>query len=101
MTNRRVETIDLKTKQRFLYLVVGLSPEIIGGGGEFSSRQREQRKAEIDQEWSALETQIGRKVSEDEAWDFRDDPEVKETTRKKNKILQGHKTITPQRHKNP
>ncbi len=55
-------------KQEFLSLASRLSPENLHCDGEISRAQANKRRAQINREWRDLETQVGRKISEDEVW---------------------------------
>ena len=69
--------ISTKNKLRFVDLLVGSSPEILSGDGEFSAAQRRQREQQIKREWVDLEEEVGRTISEEEAYTFWDEEEVK------------------------
>jgi hypothetical protein len=59
-----------EAKQEFLNLAGRLSPENLHCDGEISRAQANKRRAQINREWRDLEAQVGRKVSEDEAWNW-------------------------------
>ena len=51
-------------------LIGRLSPENLCCDGEISRTQVNKRRAQIWREWNALEKELGRKVSEDEAEEY-------------------------------
>ena len=54
--------------EQFLNLACALSPENLTCDGELSRTAVRQRYRKLMQQWRALETEVGRKVSEDEVW---------------------------------
>ena len=59
-------TVD--TKREFSNLACRLSPENLHCDGEVSLAEAKRRRAQIMREWRALETSVGRKVTEDETY---------------------------------
>lgn len=57
-----------EAKQEFQSLACRLSPENLHCDGEVSRAEAKRRHAQIMREWRDLESQVGRKVSEDEVW---------------------------------
>jgi len=57
-----------ETQQKFLTLACQLSPENLTCDGELSRSQVDVRYRRLRAEWRKLESQVGRKVSEDEIW---------------------------------
>jgi hypothetical protein len=55
-------------KDRFRSLACRLSPENLSCDGEISRTEVGRRLREIHSEWKALESKVGRPVSEDEVW---------------------------------
>lgn len=68
MRGTSVLTIELKA--RFVGLAARLSPENLTCDGELSRSQAKARLSVIRREWAELEKQAGRKVTEDEPWDW-------------------------------
>ncbi len=56
--------------QDFDNLASRLSPENLCCDGELSRTQVNQRLAQIKREWKALEKELGRKVTEDEVFEY-------------------------------
>jgi len=52
----------------FMRLAGALSPENLHCDGEISRAQARRKEVGLRREWKALETRIGRSVSEDEVW---------------------------------
>jgi hypothetical protein len=59
-------TVELKAQ--FVSLAARLSPENLSCDGELSRSKVAARRKAIIKEWTALEKQAGRRVSEDETW---------------------------------
>ena len=59
-----------KIKNKFSRLACQLSPENLWCDGEASKAYVKKRYRELMKEWNALERIVGRKVSEEETWDF-------------------------------
>jgi hypothetical protein len=57
-------------KGKFLAMAGELSPENLTCDGESSKYAMNQRLRGIQRRWKALEKEVGRKVSENEAWEF-------------------------------
>jgi len=55
-------------KKQFMGLACRLSPENLHCDGEISKTEALRRQRQIMKEWRALEAQLGRTVTEDEAW---------------------------------
>ena len=54
----------------FAGLACRLSPENLCCDGEISQAEVNRRLRQINKEWKALEKELGRTVSEDQAYDF-------------------------------
>ena len=67
--------ITTEQKRRFVELACSLSPENLSCDGELSRSQVQAKYRRLDKEWKKIEAEVGRKVSEDEAWNFTDDPD--------------------------
>ena len=52
----------------FLDLACDLSPENLTCDGELSNKQVQQRLNQINSSWEKLESEIGKKVTEQDAW---------------------------------
>lgn len=61
-------------KDQFIRLVCALSPENLSCDGELSYRQIRERETSLRNQWETLEIQVGRKVSEDEVYDWLREP---------------------------
>jgi len=57
-------------KRKFETLSNNLSPENLCCDGELSRAQVRVRYRKLKRQWAALEKKAGRKVSEDEVWDW-------------------------------
>lgn len=57
-------------KQTFLRLASQLSPENLSCDGELPRYRVRSKYARLMKEWKALEREVGRKVTEDEVWDW-------------------------------
>lgn len=57
-------------KQRLMKLTSDLSPENLTCDGELSQRDWRAKEKRILAEWAELETQLGRKVTQNEVWDW-------------------------------
>jgi hypothetical protein len=57
-------------RAKFMNLVCRLSPENLTCDGEASAEEADAAEKGIRSEWAALETQIGRKVTENEVWSW-------------------------------
>ncbi|HUW46128.1 MAG TPA: hypothetical protein VMW50_10095 [Dehalococcoidia bacterium] len=62
-------------KQQFLNLACSLSPENLTCDGELPKHVVQAKYADLMRQWKKLEKQVGRKVSEEEAYNF----EIKKT----------------------
>jgi hypothetical protein len=60
-----------KIMKKFLVLACRLSPENLTCDGEISRTEVRKRYAQIMREWKALEKTIGRRVTEDEVWNWK------------------------------
>lgn len=56
--------------KNFTNLACDLSPENLWCDGEASSKEVEEKLKSIKESWEKLETEIGYKVTEREAWDW-------------------------------
>lgn len=63
-----VTTLDPVTLDKFLRLASALSPENLHCDGEISRTEAARRGRVLRKEWKTLETQVGRRVTEDEVW---------------------------------
>lgn len=61
-------SLDVEMQQKFLQLSCDLSPENLSCDGELPHSQVVKKLARLRREWSALERQVGRKVSEEEVF---------------------------------
>jgi hypothetical protein len=59
-------------KREFLSLASQLSPENLSWDGERSASERGKAASRLNARWNELEKQIGRQVSESEAFGFSD-----------------------------
>lgn len=57
-------------KAKFGNLACALSPENLHCDGEISAAQARTKYRQLMKEWAALEKQVGRKVTENEVWDW-------------------------------
>jgi hypothetical protein len=57
-------------KEKFLTLACSLSPENLTCDGELSNAQVRIRHRELMKKWRELEREVGRAVSEEEAYSF-------------------------------
>ena len=57
-------------KAKFSDLVCALSPENLCCDGELPPAQVRAKYNRLQKEWAALEKQVGRKVAENEVWDW-------------------------------
>ena len=57
-------------EQAFINLASRLSPENLCCDGLATKAQVRKRLAQIRREWKALEKEVGRKVTENQAWGF-------------------------------
>ena len=57
-------------KQRFVTLAFQLSPENLSCDGELPRAEVRRRHKKLTAEWKKLEKEVGRTVSETEAWEF-------------------------------
>jgi hypothetical protein len=64
------KTIPDEVMQKFSHLTSRLSPENLHCDGEISKSQAMVRYRQIMHEWKALEKECGRKVDEDEVWNW-------------------------------
>ena len=62
--------MEQSIKDKFMSLASRLSPENLAMDGEISRAQIKKRLQQIRREWRELEKQVGRKVYEDELWDY-------------------------------
>jgi hypothetical protein len=65
-----MKAITREDKRRFLDLACQLSPENLCCDGEISMAQARRREWFVRDKWSKLEAMVGRKVSEDEVWNW-------------------------------
>jgi len=63
----KITDVSIENKKAFINLVCRLSPENLACDGEISEPEIDLRYAQCMREWRALEKQVGRKVSEEEA----------------------------------
>lgn len=56
--------------KQFLRIASGLSPENLYCDGEISHAQAMKKRKALLADWAKIEKDIGRKVSEDEVWDW-------------------------------
>lgn len=61
-------------KDQFIRLVSALSPENLSCDGELSYRSVREREASLRNQWTILEIEVGRSVSEDEVYDWLREP---------------------------
>lgn len=73
--------LTMELKARFIGLAARLSPENLSCDGELSKSQIKARLSAIRKEWTALEKQAGRKVSEDEPWGWSNEVDAWERTK--------------------
>jgi hypothetical protein len=57
-------------EQQFINMACELSPENLHCDGEISQAAAGRKYRQIMSRWHKLEAEVGRTVSEDEAWDF-------------------------------
>jgi hypothetical protein len=57
-------------KEKFIHLACLLSPENLTCDGELSDRKVAQKRKLLMKEWADLERQLGRTVTETEAWSW-------------------------------
>lgn len=55
-------------KEKFKHLVYSLEPEALYCDGEISPAQGRAKERKLRKEWTDLERQVGRAVTEDEVW---------------------------------
>lgn len=69
-----MENIMARTKdeimENFVDLACDLSPENLWCDGEASGEEVEEKLKSINESWKDLETEIGHKVTEDDAWNW-------------------------------
>ena len=68
--NPPTELIPQEIMENFLDLACALSPENLTCDGELSRSSIDKRYASIMAEWKRLEKSVGRKVTEDEVWQW-------------------------------
>jgi hypothetical protein len=61
-------TMTDEIKAKFGDLACALSPENLHCDGEISAAQARTKERAIRKEWTALERQVGRRVTENEVW---------------------------------
>lgn len=69
MENNMARTKD-EIMENFLDLACDLSPENLWCDGEASGEEVEEKLKSINESWKDLETEIGYKVTEDDAWNW-------------------------------
>jgi len=62
--------VPMTIREKFMYLTGELSPENLCCDGELSRTAVAKKHADIMRAWRACEKEFGRKVSEDEVWDW-------------------------------
>lgn len=68
--NITMDTLSSEYAGRFLALANGLSPENLTSDGEATMTQVMQRRKALMSQWQQLENAVGRKVSEDEVYQW-------------------------------
>ena len=57
-------------KSKFNYLACRLSPENLHCDGEISKAEAQRKYRILMKQWRELEKEVGRKVTEEEIWEF-------------------------------
>jgi len=74
--------VSQEQRNKFLGLCSELSPENLCCDGEISMTQARARERQIKREWRQLEEEVGRKVTQDEVWDWELENRKTETWRR-------------------
>ena len=63
-------TLEKSDMEQLLDLACQLSPENLSCDGEASKTYVRKRLRELNAQWAAIEARLGRKVTEEEVWDW-------------------------------